>query len=204
MERDERHGSEDRYLRGTIRREIRRDYKPWLLEVNRGPSMSNDTSVESNVKGSLLRDALNMAGYQLPNTLSVTDIRNLSRSYRLGQVCHDSRIFEVNISEEERRKQAFFDRCKNTADYLTAILETLTPDDARRLITYEDELAQIGDFEKLFPTATSHLYFQYSNPLRYYNMLFDVWETRHGSGRKNEILRLQSLCRERYHLILAG
>lgn len=180
------------------------NYKPWLLEVNCGPSMCNNTPVESAVKGSLLKDALNMAGYQLPNSFPIAEIRDMAQKYHLSQVCHDWRMQRAIMSEREKEKQIFFvGNCRDRKDYLDSIIENLTPDDIRHLIPYEDELTQIGNFEKLFPTVTSHRYFHYFRELKYYNMLFDAWETAYGDNRDEGIIRLQKMCRERYHLVLA-
>jgi hypothetical protein len=38
-------------------------------------------------------------------------------------------------------------------------------------------------FIKVFPTTTSHKYFQYFEGPRYYNMLFDAWEYAHHADR---------------------
>lgn len=74
------------------------------------------------------------------------------------------------------------------------------PDDVRHLIAYEDELTQLGRFQKIFPTASSHQYLQYFEVPRYYNMLLDAWETKYGYNREEGISRLQKMCRTKYHL----
>lgn len=62
------------------------------------------------------------------------------------------------------------------------ILENLTGDDVRQLLRYEDELTVTGKFEKLFPTSQTHKYLQYME-VRYYNRLFDAWETKYEKNR---------------------
>lgn len=68
--------------------------------------------------------------------------------------------------------------------YLRDILSTLTPDDVRHLIQSEDELTQSGDMERIFPTPETHKYLGFLAGPRYYNRLFDAWETRYGRNRE--------------------
>lgn len=67
--------------------------------------------------------------------------------------------------------------------YLHDILEELTGDDVRHLIQAEDELTVIGNFERIFPTKYTHDYLQYME-MRYYNRLFDAWESKYEDNRK--------------------
>lgn len=62
------------------------------------------------------------------------------------------------------------------------ILQQLTGDDVRHLLRYEDELQVTGQFEKLFPTSQTHKYLQFLET-RYYNRLFDAWETKYEKNR---------------------
>lgn len=68
--------------------------------------------------------------------------------------------------------------------YLDDILKDLTGDDVRHLIQAEDELTVIGSFERIFPTQYTHEYFQFMEP-RYYNKLFDAWETKYEDRRQS-------------------
>lgn len=38
------------------------------------------------------------------------------------------------------------------------ILKRLTPEDARVLVEFEDELLRVGDFNLIFPTANTSMY----------------------------------------------
>lgn len=69
--------------------------------------------------------------------------------------------------------------------YLRDILSTLTPDDVRHLIQAEDELTQAGDMERVFPTHDTHKYLNFLSGPRYYNRLFDAWETRYTANRES-------------------
>lgn len=174
--------------------------KPWLLEVNISPSLQSSSPLDSAVKGPLIKNVFNIVGYQLPNTLSTEEANKLAQRYQLDVVCQDFRLHRTSLSYQERHKQTLFASLTNREDYLEDILEDLTPDDVRHLITYEDELTQLDRFEKLFPTTTSHEYLQYFEVPGYYNMLFDAWEVKYGDNREKGISRLQKLCQMKYHL----
>lgn len=173
--------------------------KPWLLEVNISPSLHSSSPLDIAVKGPLIRNVFNIAGYQLPCILP-EDAEKLAQRYQLDLVCQDYRLHRTTLSYQERHKQSLYANLRIREDYLDEILEDLTPDDVRHLITYEDELTQLGRFEKIFPTTTSHQYLQYFEVSRYYNMLFDAWEAKYGDNRDEGISRLQKLCKTRYHL----
>jgi len=89
---------------------------------------------------------------------------------------------------------------KSQEEFCDDIIDDLMPDDVRQLIIYEDELTQLGEFEKIFPTTKSHQYLQFFDVPRYYNLLFDAWEKKYGKNREEGISRLQKLCKAKYHL----
>lgn len=43
-------------------------------------------------------------------------------------------------------------------------------------------------FQKIFPTTETHAYFQYLEGSRYYNMLFDAWETKFHNRRSEGMI----------------
>ncbi|XP_076766764.1 tubulin monoglutamylase TTLL4 [Xylocopa sonorina] len=174
--------------------------KPWLLEVNISPSLQSSSPLDTAIKGPLIKTVFNIAGYQLPNSLSPEDAEKLAHKYQLDVVCQDYRLHRTALSYQERHKQSIYANLRNRDDYLDDIIKDLTPDDVRHLITYEDELTQLDRFEKIFPTATSYEYLQYFDVPRYYNMLLDAWEMKYGDDRSKGIVRLQKLCQQKYHL----
>lgn len=176
------------------------NYKPWLLEFNISPSLQTSSPLDIAVKGPLIKNVFNMAAYQLPPSLNGEFAENLAKRYNLDTVCQDYRLHRTSLSYEERHKQSLFVNLTNREDYLEEILETLTPDDVRYLIAYEDELTQIDRFEKIFPSRKSHKYLPFFEGPRYYNMLFDAWEDKYGPDRETGIARLQRLCKTKYHL----
>lgn len=173
--------------------------KPWLLEVNISPSLQSSSPLDIAVKAPLIQSVFNIAGYQVPSKLSSKVTEQISKKHDLDTVCQDYRLHRVSIGYAEKIKQSLYSH-ERREDYLDDILEELTPDDVRHLITYEDELTQIESFEKIFPTESTHEYFEFFDVSRYYNMLFDAWETKYGGNRAKGILRLQQLCETKYHL----
>lgn len=174
--------------------------KPWLLEVNISPSLQSSSPLDTAIKGPLIKTVFNIAGYQLPNTLSFEEARKLAEKYQLDMVCQDYRLHKLGLNNQERIKHSIYMNLRNREDYVESIIKNLTPDDVRQLIMYEDELTQLDRFEKIFPTANSYEYLQYFDVPRYYNMLFDAWEVKYADNRSEGIMRLQKLCQQKYHL----
>lgn len=168
--------------------------------MNISPSLQSSSPLDIAVKGPLIKNVFNIAGYQLPACIPSEEAEKLAQRYQLDLVCQDYRLHRTTLSYQERHKQSLYANLRNREDYLDEIIEDLTPDDVRYLITYEDELTQLGRFEKIFPTTTSHQYLQYFDVPRYYNMLFDAWEAKYGDNRDEGITRLQKLCKTKYHL----
>ncbi|XP_046753911.1 tubulin monoglutamylase TTLL4-like [Diprion similis] len=176
------------------------DYKPWLLEVNTLPSLHTDSSLDVAVKAPLIRNVLNMVGYQLPANMTVFEERQLVKKFRCPRMRQDERIYSTSLDEQEKRKQSEFLKSPERANYIFAIIRDLTRDDVRQLIRYEDEITQIGDFEKVFPTSESHKYHRFFKTQRYYNLLLDAWEFQARKNRREGIERLKNLCGEKFHL----
>ena len=174
--------------------------KPWLLEVNISPSLQSASPLDVAVKGPLIQNVFNIAGYQLPTSLSQRALETLAKKYQFDPVCQDYKLHRTSLSLQERQKQYQYLTTRDREDYLDDIIEDLTPDDVRHLIAYEDELTQLDRFEKIFPTANSHEYFQYFEAPRYYNMLLDAWNEKYADNREEGIARLQKLCKTKYHL----
>lgn len=85
---------------------------------------------------------------------------------------------------------------------MDAILDTLTPDDVRCLLTTEDELNRCAPLERILPTPMSHRYLNFTENPRYYNRLLDAWETRHSNKREEAIALLRKYCDNKVHLIV--
>ncbi|XP_046748761.1 tubulin monoglutamylase TTLL4-like [Diprion similis] len=175
--------------------------KPWLLEVNISPSLQSSSPLDIAVKAPMIRTVFNIVGYQLPPAkMPATVLEDFAKRHNLDPVRQDFRVHHISLSSAEKTKQNLFAHKRKREDYLQDIIEDLTPDDVRQLIIYEDELTQLESFEKIFPTKTSHDYFQFFDVPRYYNMLFDAWEAKYADNRTEGIARLQNLCLAKYHL----
>ncbi|XP_063529810.1 tubulin monoglutamylase TTLL4-like isoform X3 [Cydia strobilella] len=175
------------------------DLKPWLLEVNISPSLHSASPLDTHVKGPLVRAVLNIAQFQVPLRVNL-DMLAKDRPHKLGGLPYDSRLYTVYLSKEERDKHIIYTNMEERDLYLRDILSTLTPDDVRHLIQAEDELTQSQDMERIFPTKSTHHYLNYLSGPRYYNRLFDAWETRYGTNREAGLLLLRNLCDIGYHL----
>ncbi|KAK6627894.1 hypothetical protein RUM44_010376 [Polyplax serrata] len=177
--------------------------KPWLLEVNISPSLHSASPLDLAVKGPLVKELLNIAGFQVPAKLTKEQEDIFLNAYELQDdthtFCYDKRLYWTNLSKEEKAKQESFHNSTRD-EYMNTILEKLTPDDVRHLVQFEDELTQLCRFEKIFPTSHTHSYHHFFEAPRYYNMLLDAWETKFYKNRNDGIQILSSLCHEKFHL----
>ncbi|XP_068994059.1 tubulin monoglutamylase TTLL4-like [Neodiprion pinetum] len=175
--------------------------KPWLLEVNISPSLQSSSPLDVAVKAPMIRTVFNIVGFQLPPVpMPPAILEEFAKRHNLDPVRQDLRVHHVSLDNAEKTKHNLFSNQHKRERYLQDIIEDLTPDDVRNLIVYEDELTQLESFEKIFPTKTSHEYLQYFEVPRYYNKLFDAWETKYADNRTEGITRLQNLCLAKYHL----
>ncbi|KAE9535227.1 hypothetical protein AGLY_007960 [Aphis glycines] len=175
--------------------------KPWILEVNISPSLHSSSPVDLAVKGPLVKDLMNMAGYHIPNKMSRSTHNTLLKVLGVKiPLCYDKRLYTFNLSVKEKEKQEYFKNVKSREEYIDSILDNLLPDDIRHLCIYEDELTQIGSFQKIFPTSSSFEYHKYFFGFRYYNILFDAWENKYGNNRGEGIAVLEKLCQSKVHL----
>ncbi len=53
--------------------------KPWIVEVNISPSLHSTSPLDVNIKGRMIADLLNLAGYRLPNPKDVKKSLNIKR-----------------------------------------------------------------------------------------------------------------------------
>lgn len=176
---------------------------PWLLEVNISPSLHSDLPLDIHVKAPLVQAVLNTALYQIPPKLTLEQQKNILQQHNLkAPLCYDKRLYISYLSSIEKLKHNQFTRkdLDDRNDYLNAILENLTPDDVRCLITSEDELSRCKPLERIFPTQQTYKYLKYTEYPRYYNRLLDAWEHRYGKNRKEGIQLLRKCCENKFHL----
>ncbi|CAK9810172.1 Tubulin monoglutamylase TTLL4 [Anthophora plagiata] len=175
--------------------------RPWLLEVNVLPSLQADSPLDTAIKGPLIKNVLNISGYQIPKMEHISD--NCAYTKKYDSIGHDYRLYNTALSLDEKTKQNDINAMQSREEYIDTILKKLTRDDLRQLIRYEDEISQTGNFEKVFPTKHSFLYFKFFQVERYYDRLLDAWEHQYSDNRLEGIRRLQRHCETMQHLDLS-
>ncbi|KAK0155434.1 Tubulin polyglutamylase TTLL4 [Merluccius polli] len=167
--------------------------KPWVLEVNISPSLHSNTALDVTIKGQMIRDVLNLAGFLLPPreqvaacSHSATSSTNRGRS-------------RTELSTDEKVKRAFY-ISQTQQELYSSVLDVLTPEDVSVLAQSEDELGRRGDFERIFPSSSSSHYLRFFECRRYLNILLSQWVQKYGSDRNTGISLLRSLCQKGVHL----
>lgn len=182
------------------------ELKPWLLEVNISPSLHSSSPLDLHVKSPLVTALLNTALYQVPPKFTSVQQSELMSELGLqgAHLCHDRRMYVTHLSNAERHKHNEFTQrtVSSREHYLNHILEHLTPDDVRCLVTTEDELARCAPLERICPTPNSHRYLKFTEHSRYYNRLLDAWETRYSDDREEGTRHLRTYCADRKHLMV--
>ncbi|NXM24773.1 TTLL4 polyglutamylase, partial [Oxyruncus cristatus] len=176
--------------------------KPWILEVNISPSLHSNSPLDVSIKGQMIRDLLNLAGFVLPSMDSVAS-RPETRS---SSTCSlDSALKEKPkpVSEHfraEKMKQAYYLMQKiPDQDFYSSVLDTLTPDDVRILVETEDEYSRRGQFERVFPSHISMRYLRFFEQPRYFNILVTQWELKYYLNRHKGLELLKNWCVKGYH-----
>ncbi|XP_027492299.1 tubulin polyglutamylase TTLL4 [Corapipo altera] len=176
--------------------------KPWILEVNISPSLHSNSPLDVSIKGQMVRDLLNLAGFVLPSMDSVAS-RPETRS---SSTCSlDSALKEKPkpVSEHfraEKMKQAYYLMQKiPDQDFYSSVLDTLTPDDVRILVETEDEYSRRGQFERVFPSHISMRYLRFFEQPRYFNILVTQWELKYYLNRQKGLELLKNWCVKGYH-----
>ncbi|KAL0985641.1 hypothetical protein UPYG_G00159830 [Umbra pygmaea] len=192
--------------------------KPWVLEVNISPSLHSNTALDVAIKGQMIRDVLNLAGFVLPQIEEVLSSSS-SASSLYGGTRERSRL-DISIDEKVKRafylNQRFADQVhscclqkyqgtprefpRQEVELFSTILDVMTPEDVRVLADTEDELNRKGEFERVFPSQCSSRYLRFFEQPRYLNILLNEWETKFGQDRSKGISMLKTLCQKGVHL----
>ncbi|XP_074684988.1 tubulin monoglutamylase TTLL4 [Strix aluco] len=176
--------------------------KPWILEVNISPSLHSNSPLDVSIKGQMIRDLLNLAGFVLPSLDSVAS-RPQTRS---GSTCSLGSALKEKpkpASEHfiaERVKKAYYLTQKiPDQDFYSSVLDILTPDDVRVLVETEDEYSRRGQFERVFPTHISMRYLRFFEQPRYFNILVTQWELKYYLNKHKGLELLKNWCVKGYH-----
>uniref|UniRef100_A0A3B5AL55 Tubulin tyrosine ligase like 4 n=1 Tax=Stegastes partitus TaxID=144197 RepID=A0A3B5AL55_9TELE len=175
--------------------------KPWILEVNISPSLHSNTALDVSVKGQMIRDLLNLAGFRIPAREDVATPCS-SASSSTSSLCGGNRDRSKHeLSADEKVKRAFYLTQRYAdQDFVASVLDVLTPEDVRVLAESEDELSRRGEFERIFPSPSSSRYLRFFECPRYLNLLLNQWEQKHWNDRTKCIGLLRTLCQKGVHL----
>lgn len=170
--------------------------KPWVLEVNISPSLHSNSPLDVKIKGQMIRDLLNLAGFLLPNKEGTSCSNANSSTSSLGK--EHGRSSET-LNEEKMKRAHYLSQKIPDKDLYATVLEQLTPEDVRVLVETEDELSRCGQFERVFPSPISSRYLRFFEQQRYFNILTNQWEQKYYGNREKGRELLRSLCLMNYH-----
>ncbi|NXG43720.1 TTLL4 polyglutamylase, partial [Psilopogon haemacephalus] len=177
--------------------------KPWILEVNISPSLHSNSPLDMSIKGRMIRDLLNLAGFVLPSTDSVTSRPQVTKSdstCSLGATLKEKPKAASEHSIAEKMKKAYYLMQKiPDQDFYSSVLDILTPDDVRTLVETEDEYSRRGQFERVFPTHISMRYLRFFEQPRYFNILVTQWELKYYLNKHKGLELLKNWCIKGYH-----
>ncbi|XP_061465339.1 tubulin monoglutamylase TTLL4 [Rhineura floridana] len=176
--------------------------KPWILEVNISPSLHSNSPLDVSIKGQMVRDALNLAGFLLPSAEDVASPSGsgCSSTTSLNSVTKEKNKPSLELFTVEKTKRAFYLTPKvPDQEFYSTILDVLTPDDVRVLVETEDEFARRGQFERVFPSRISMRYLRFFEQPRYFNILTTQWELKYFLNKAKGVDLLRSWCHKGYH-----
>uniref|UniRef100_A0A8C2NW88 Tubulin tyrosine ligase like 4 n=1 Tax=Capra hircus TaxID=9925 RepID=A0A8C2NW88_CAPHI len=162
--------------------------KPWVLEVNISPSLHSNSPLDISIKGQMIRDLLNLAGFVLPNA---DDIASSSSS--------SSSSTTRSASLLKMKKAYYLTQKIPDQDFYASVLDVLTPDDVRVLVEMEDEFSRRGQFERIFPSRISSRYLRFFEQPRYFNILTTQWEQKYHGNKLKGVDLLRSWCYKGFH-----
>ncbi|NXI54744.1 TTLL4 polyglutamylase, partial [Chloroceryle aenea] len=206
------------YVNGLVKTYVRRPYcchelfgfdimldenlKPWILEVNISPSLHSNSPLDVSIKGQMIRDLLNLAGFVLPSMDSMAS-RPQTRSVSTCSLSSASKQNPKPASERfiaEKMKKAYYLTQKiPDQDFYSSVLDILTPDDIRILVETEDEYSRRGQFERVFPSHISMRYLRFFEQPRYFNILVTQWEVKYYLNKHKGLELLKNWCVKGYH-----
>ncbi|NXN15143.1 TTLL4 polyglutamylase, partial [Indicator maculatus] len=157
--------------------------KPWILEVNISPSLHSNSPLDVSIKGQMIRDLLNLAGFVLPSTDSMASRPQVTKSDSTcslgGALKEKPKAASEHFIAEKMKKAYYLMQKIPDQDFYSSVLDILTPDDVRILVETEDEYSRRGQFERVFPTHISMRYLRFFEQPRYFNILVTQWELKY-------------------------
>ncbi|NXQ99788.1 TTLL4 polyglutamylase, partial [Sagittarius serpentarius] len=175
--------------------------KPWILEVNISPSLHSNSPLDVSIKGQMIRDLLNLAGFVLPSMDNMASrLQTSGSTCSLGGALKEKPKPGSEHLIAEKMKKAFYLTQKiPDQDFYSSVLDILTPDDVRILVETEDEYSRRGQFERVFPTHISMRYLRFFEQPRYFNILVTQWELKYYLNKHKGLELLKNWCVKGYH-----
>ncbi|PNJ36566.1 TTLL4 isoform 5 [Pongo abelii] len=177
--------------------------KPWVLEVNISPSLHSNSPLDISIKGQMIRDLLNLAGFVLPNAEDIISSPSSCSSSTTslptspGDKC---RMAPEHVTAQKMKKAYYLTQKIPDQDFYASVLDVLTPDDVRILVEMEDEFSRRGQFERIFPSHISSRYLRFFEQPRYFNILTTQWEQKYHGNKLKGVDLLRSWCYKGFHV----
>ncbi|XP_015841235.1 tubulin monoglutamylase TTLL4 isoform X2 [Peromyscus maniculatus bairdii] len=179
--------------------------KPWVLEVNISPSLHSNSPLDISIKGQMIRDLLNLAGFVLPTmedilSSSSSPSSSSGSSTSLPSSPGDKCQMSPEHCTAQKMKKAYYLTPKiPDQDFYASVLDVLTPDDVRVLVEMEDEFSRRGQFERIFPSRISSRYLRFFEQPRYFNILTTQWEQKYHGNKLKGVDLLRNWCYKGFH-----
>ncbi|NXC42458.1 TTLL4 polyglutamylase, partial [Penelope pileata] len=176
--------------------------KPWILEVNISPSLHSNSPLDVSIKGQMIRDLLNLAGFVLPSMDSIASkpqTRSDSTCSQDSALKEKPRPASERFTAEKLKKAYYLTQKVPDQDFYSSVLDILTPDDVRILVETEDEYSRRGQFERVFPSHISMRYLRFFEQPRYFNILVTQWELKYYLNKHKGLDLLKNWCVKGYH-----
>ncbi|XP_053925770.1 tubulin monoglutamylase TTLL4 isoform X2 [Cuculus canorus] len=173
--------------------------KPWILEVNISPSLHSNSPLDVSIKGQMIRDLLNLAGFVLPSTDNVASRPQTRSSSACSALKEKPKPAPEHLIAEKMKKAYYLTQKIPDQDFYSSVLDILTPDDVRILVETEDEYSRRGQFERVFPTHISMRYLRFFEQPRYFNILVTQWELKYYLNKHKGLELLKNWCVKGYH-----
>ncbi|EHA97578.1 Tubulin polyglutamylase TTLL4 [Heterocephalus glaber] len=170
--------------------------KPWVLEVNISPSLHSNSPLDISIKGQMIRDLLNLAGFILPNA---EDISSSSSTSPTSSPKDKHQMAPEYFTAQKMKKAYYLAQKIPDQDFYASVLDVLMPDDVRILVEMEDEFSRRGQFERIFPSRISSRYLRFFEQPRYFNILTTQWEQKYHSNKLKGVDLLRNWCYKGFH-----
>ncbi|XP_071958532.1 tubulin monoglutamylase TTLL4-like [Antedon mediterranea] len=174
--------------------------KPWILEVNISPSLHSNSPLDVCIKGGMIKDLLNLAGFQIPDKREVyPNLASNGNNMNYKDVIMDKQSWITHLEKHERAKHAFYTQKHIDDQCRSSVLDLLTPDDICMLIESEDEFSRRGSFQRIYPSPISAKYSRFFETTRYYNVLLEEWVNKYNRMPARGLALLEGYCADKVH-----